>query len=1113
MAQNVTFNINLKVDGKDAVRKVTMNVEELRHVIDETKDATERLTASFIRGNQWSETCSTLSSSLTQLTATLNTLTAESRSFGGAMAAANTMAGKGGEDFARLKDEVSSLAKTVPVARDELAAGLYQVISNGVPEDNWISYLEQSAKASVGGIADLGEVVKVTSTVIKNYGLSWDQAADIQDKIQLTARNGVTSFEQMAQALPRVTAQASALGVGVDELMASFATLTGVSGNTAEVSTQLAAVFTALIKPSSEAAETARQMGIRFDAAAIKAAGGMQQFLTQLDRDVKSFARSSGMLEQEVYGRLFGSAESLRALTPLTGELADKFSHNVDSMKDSAGTVGDAFATMAATGKARLQMLNNQLGQLTDFVQSTFGNVMPYLNFGTQALASASSVAQLAVSMKSLGVAFNVVTAASSAMNRARLSAVAVSRTLAAAFRGEAAGAATAAVAARTLTLAVRGLLVATGAGLAVTALTMAISHLSSTAAEASPAADGLRQAEEAAVAASAEAKTAIDGETSRLRRLIQAGKDTSKAVSELNQRYGEAFGYHKTAAAWYDTLTRKSQTYIRQLGYEAQAQALASRMAENDIRLQNNYGKRRELWQKGQAQTTTVQYMGGTPGTQGTYRTARQDTEAYRTLKQEGAELLQQQKEYRRQWDIVSGRLRQTSADMRAVGTATAKAVTAAATPPAGSKGPTATAAEADPLEGSIDWYEKRIRDLRSRMEATADEAAAAGLRRQTEAAEKELSDLKVRIGIETPPEPELKTRLARMRDQLDRAQADFDDAATVEAKVKADARVADLQRQISEATRGKLSIEADTEPSYVTRGSAADRRQSYANAQQRARRIQQDYEIGLTGQDEARKQMEELNAEVARLGLKPVTIDIRTRGLDRALGSIREGWSAVSGIGSGIESMTEALKGNGDAWQTVSAVVGGFLQATEGITAVVRIVEALSATTRASAAATAAGAAASTAAATATTASGAANTAATATAIPLVAANKLAAASYMEMAAAAYMAAHAYIPFAGFGIGASFAASAKALVTAVGATPFADGGLVYGPTLALMGEYAGAKSNPEVIAPLSKLQSIIGPQGGAAATCEFRVKGNDLVAVLANQTRSQRRKSNIRI
>lgn len=152
---------------------------------------------------------------------------------------------------------MADLAKEIPMARDALADGLYQVISNGVPEDNWLDYLRASAKASVGGIADLGETVKVTSTIIKNYGLSWDQATAIQDKIQLTAKNGVTSFEQLAMALPRVTGNAATLGVSIDDLMATFSTLTGVTGNTAEVSTQLAAIFTALVKPSSEATKMA----------------------------------------------------------------------------------------------------------------------------------------------------------------------------------------------------------------------------------------------------------------------------------------------------------------------------------------------------------------------------------------------------------------------------------------------------------------------------------------------------------------------------------------------------------------------------------------------------------------------------------------------------------------------------------------------------------------------------------------------------------------------------------------------------------------------------------------------------------------------------------------
>ena len=46
--------------------------------------------------------------------------------------------------------------------------------------------------------------------------------------------------------------------------------------------------------------------------------------------------------------------------------------------------------------------------------------------------------------------------------------------------------------------------------------------------------------------------------------------------------------------------------------------------------------------------------------------------------------------------------------------------------------------------------------------------------------------------------------------------------------------------------------------------------------------------------------------------------------------------------------------------------------------------------------------------------------------------------------------------------------ASAAKAALQ--NATAMADGGIVSGPTYALVGEYPGASNNPEVIAPLDK-------------------------------------------
>jgi len=59
-----------------------------------------------------------------------------------------------------------------------------------------------------------------------------------------------------------------------------------------------------------------------------------------------------------------------------------------------------------------------------------------------------------------------------------------------------------------------------------------------------------------------------------------------------------------------------------------------------------------------------------------------------------------------------------------------------------------------------------------------------------------------------------------------------------------------------------------------------------------------------------------------------------------------------------------------------------------------------------------------------------------------------------------------------------------------------FADGGIISGPTLGLMGEYSGARTNPEVVAPLDKLRSMIGNAGGNVVVTG-RISGNDLLLV----------------
>lgn len=102
---------------------------------------------------------------------------------------------------------------------------------------------------------------------------------------------------------------------------------------------------------------------------------------------------------------------------------------------------------------------------------------------------------------------------------------------------------------------------------------------------------------------------------------------------------------------------------------------------------------------------------------------------------------------------------------------------------------------------------------------------------------------------------------------------------------------------------------------------------------------------------------------------------------------------------------------------------------------------------------------------------------------------------------------------PIAAIVAGAALVAMAAAARAALqsATTAFANGGIVSGPTLALVGEYPGASNNPEVIAPLNKLKSMIEPAVPNDTTMSgevrFVIRGEVLEGILNKMNRKRMR------
>lgn len=121
----------------------------------------------------------------------------------------------------------------------------------------------------------------------------------------------------------------------------------------------------------------------------------------------------------------------------------------------------------------------------------------------------------------------------------------------------------------------------------------------------------------------------------------------------------------------------------------------------------------------------------------------------------------------------------------------------------------------------------------------------------------------------------------------------------------------------------------------------------------------------------------------------------------------------------------------------------------------------------------------------------------------------SQMLAASIAQSIAGATASGTATGPAAVFTTPAFIATAVGGVMSAFAAIPkFANGGIVSAPTLGLMGEYAGARSNPEVIAPLDRLKGMIGQRDTAVnVTGGFRLEGQDLVVALQRAERNRSR------
>ncbi len=275
------------------------------------------------------------------------------------------------------KNAVKSTSRETGLDVDTMAKGMYQAISSlgdgGKETEKIFHTMARSAKA---GGAEVSDSVALISAGMKGYNSVNDETAvRLSDLAFQTAKLGVTTFPEMARSMQPLFPLSSSLNLSYEELFGSMATLTGVTGNTAEVSTQLKAVFSNLMKPTTAMGDLIAKYGYSSGQAMLESEG---------------FAGMLKIVQNETGGQadkmaeLFSSTEAVTAMTALTGAQFDSFNYKLSEMGNATGATQAAYDKLDTSGDKLRRSWNNMKVTGLELGEVLIDTLVPVIEKGAE---------------------------------------------------------------------------------------------------------------------------------------------------------------------------------------------------------------------------------------------------------------------------------------------------------------------------------------------------------------------------------------------------------------------------------------------------------------------------------------------------------------------------------------------------------------------------------------------------------------------------------------------------------------------------------------------------------------------------------------------------------
>ena len=245
-----------------------------------------------------------------------------------AMTNVHSLTGATGDAAKALNAEILRMGGATEHGPMKAAEAFYDIVSGVSDASTHMAILNASMRTATAGQADLTATTKVMVGIFGAYGFAADKATFVSDVLTRSVQTGVLSMDELASAIPNVTALGAELGLSFGTIAKDLAFMTkgGLSAKIA--STQLRQVMAEMMKPSTAMQKALEGIGFASGRAVLEQ-HSLVDALAMLET-------SSGDLST-----VFSSVEALQGALALVKDGAVEFGEEYFRLLDGATQRGE----------------------------------------------------------------------------------------------------------------------------------------------------------------------------------------------------------------------------------------------------------------------------------------------------------------------------------------------------------------------------------------------------------------------------------------------------------------------------------------------------------------------------------------------------------------------------------------------------------------------------------------------------------------------------------------------------------------------------------------------------------------------------------------------------